>query len=221
MRYYISDCHFSHEKLTRFMDNRPFADGKEMDETMIRQWNSVVRRRDEVVILGDFSFADGERTNVILKRLNGRKFLVTGNHDKFLSDKKFDKSLLYWYGPYKEFRENHKVIVCSHYPILCYNAQYRGLEQEPDGDGSYEGRSYMMYGHVHNTYDEIIVNECINNIRKMKRTINRHGTDTEVNIPCQMINCFCMFSDYKPLTLEQWIEVDKKRRSELNKEANS
>ena len=30
-----------------------------------------------------------------------------------------------------------------------------------------------------------------------------------------MINCFCMFSDYKPLTLSEWIEVDQKRRKEM------
>ncbi len=27
-----------------------------------------------------------------------------------------------------------------------------------------------------------------------------------------MINCFCMFSDYIPLTLDEWIQVDRERR---------
>jgi hypothetical protein len=31
-------------------------------------------------------------------------------------------------------------------------------------------------------------------------------------IPCNMINCFCMFSDYIPLTLDDWIRLDKGRR---------
>ena len=35
---------------------------------------------------------------------------------------------------------------------------------------------------------------------------------TEYNLPCQMINCFCMYSDYTPLTLDEWIETDAKRR---------
>lgn len=30
-----------------------------------------------------------------------------------------------------------------------------------------------------------------------------------------MINCFCMFSDYIPITLDEWIELDAKRRSEM------
>ena len=36
-----------------------------------------------------------------------------------------------------------------------------------------------------------------------------------VNIPCNMINCFCMFSNYEPLSLDEWIEVDRNRREKL------
>jgi uncharacterized protein (DUF4213/DUF364 family) len=72
----------------------------------------------------------------------------------------------------------------------------------------------MLYGHVHNTYDEFVINEFQRQIRKYKRSI--YGVTEEVEIPCQMINCFCMFSDYVPLTLDEWIELDKKRREELS-----
>ena len=30
-----------------------------------------------------------------------------------------------------------------------------------------------------------------------------------------MINCFCMFSDYVPLTLDEWIQVDRERREKM------
>lgn len=39
------------------MDNRGFSDVDAMNEYMISQWNSKVRRNDEVVILGDWSCA--------------------------------------------------------------------------------------------------------------------------------------------------------------------
>ena len=39
-----------------------------------------------------------------------------------------------------------------------------------------------------------------------------------MSIPCNMINCFCMFSDYVPLTLDEWIELDNKRRASLKRE---
>jgi hypothetical protein len=37
------------------------------------------------------------------------------------------------------------------------------------------------------------------------------GQDEKQAIPCNMINCFCMYSDYTPLTLDEWIEVQKRR----------
>lgn len=41
------------------------------------------------------------------------------------------------------------------------------------------------------------------------------GVAEKVCIPCQMINCFCMFSDYVPLTLDEWIILDQKRREKI------
>ena len=51
-------------------------------------------------------------------------------------------------------------------------------------------------------------------IRQYKRTVR--GSVDMVSIPCQMINCFCMFSDYVPLTLDEWILLDKKRRMKIS-----
>ena len=33
-----------------------------------------------------------------------------------------------------------------------------------------------------------------------------------------MINCFCMFSGYTPLSLDEWIEVDRRRRENLTQD---
>ena len=69
----------------------------------------------------------------------------------------------------------------------------------------------MRYGHVHNTHDEALVNRFIQETRQTK-VMSRYSTAPKP-IPCNMINCFCMFGDYKPLTLDEWIEVDDKRRA--------
>ena len=66
----------------------------------------------------------------------------------------------------------------------------------------------MLYGHVHNTYDEVLVNDYIQDTRSRIRR-SEHGAQ---QIPCNMINCFCMFSDYVPLTLDEWIVKDRERR---------
>lgn len=203
MRYYISDLHFFHKEMNERMDCRGFSDLESMHEYMIRRWNEKVRPVDEVVILGDFSMGKGKETNELLQALNGKKYLIRGNHDRFLNDRKFDHSLLGWVKDYEELKDNKRKIILSHYPVFCYNGQYR-----LDADG--KPRSYMLYGHVHNTYDELLVRSFQEQTRQTKRMI--YGSDEPQPIPCAMINCFCMFSDYQPLTLDEWIENDRKRR---------
>lgn len=53
MKYYISDLHFDHTNVIKF-DNRPFKDVEEMNNTLINNWNSVVKKSDIVYVLGDF-----------------------------------------------------------------------------------------------------------------------------------------------------------------------
>ena len=207
MRYYISDLHFYHQNLLTRMDKRGFQTVEEMHDHMISQWNSRVRKNDEVIILGDLCFtSDGEKANEIISQLKGRKYLITGNHDYYLSSKTFDLSAFGWVEPYREMNDYGRKVILSHYPIICYNGQYR-----TDSEGN--PKVYMLYGHVHNTYDEFLVNQFQTITRNSVRT-NDH-TGQEFSIPCNMINCFCMFSDYIPLTLDEWIDVDRKRREAM------
>ena len=209
MRYYISDLHFCHSNLNHHMDNRGFESVEAMNEYMISQWNSRVRHGDDVIVLGDFCIArSGQEVNDILARLKGKKYLITGNHDRFLNNKDFNPRLFQWIEPYKELNDNKRKIILSHYPIMCYNGQYRR-------DGEENPKTFMLYGHVHNSYDEYLINEFQDQTRQCRRQVR--GSKKMVNIPCQMINCFCMFSNYIPLTLDEWIEVDRKRRAAIQK----
>lgn len=207
MRYYIADCHFYHESLNTRMDHRGFANAAEMNAHMIACWNRKVKKGDEVVVIGDLSMGKGEETNAILEQLNGRIFLIKGNHDNYLHDKAFDQTKLEWVENYKELNDNHRKVVLCHYPTFCYNGQYRlGKDQD--------SQVYMLYGHVHDTYDEKLVDSFIKQTRNTKREV--HGQEEPVAIPCKMINCFCMFSNYEPLSLDEWIEVDAKRRAAMD-----
>lgn len=60
---------------------RPFTSTEEMDETMVERWNAVVRPQDTVYHLGDVVINKKSLHHV--KRLNGKKRLVRGNHDIF------------------------------------------------------------------------------------------------------------------------------------------
>lgn len=51
-----------------------------MDEALINNWNSVVKKNDIVFDLGDFAFAPNWRWKEVLERLNGYHYLILGNH---------------------------------------------------------------------------------------------------------------------------------------------
>ncbi len=203
MRYYIADCHFYHESLNDKMDMRGFADAAEMNAYMISQWNKKVKKKDEVVILGDFSLGDALETNAILDCLNGKLFLIIGNHDnRFLRSKEFNRDRFGWIHPYAELNDDGRKVILSHYPIACYNGQYI---KNKEGCA----KTYMLYGHVHDTHDEVLIQK-FQEMTRETTILDRDGK--KQNLSCNMINCFSMFSDYMPLSLDEWIEVTKKRQ---------
>ena len=206
MRYYIADQHFFHGELNEHMDMRGFAGPEEMNLYMVSQWNKKVQRNDEVVILGDLSFGKGRETNKILDMLKGKLYLIEGNHDRYLKDKEFRAGRFEWVKPYAELHDNKRKVVLSHYPVFCYNGQYR-----VDEDGN--PKTYMMYGHVHDTFDERLMETFIDITRASVRS--QRGSDGPRPIPCNMINCFCKFSDYIPLSLDEWIALDARRRGRI------
>ena len=209
MRYYIADCHFYHRNLLTQMDNRGFESVEQMNEYMIERWNKKVHARDEVVILGDFSLGSGEETNRILRRLKGKLFLIRGNHDeRYLKDKAFDVSRFQWIKDYAEIHDNKRKIVLSHYPIFCYNGQFRrNAEDMP--------LTYMLHGHIHASGDQALVDKFCEITRETMRKSAHQKV--AMPIPCQLINCFCMYSDYTPLTLEEWVELNGKRTQKSRK----
>lgn len=198
MRYYIADCHFFHGTLNTKMDKRGFESVESMNEYMIRKWNAKVRHNDEVVIIGDFSWGNAEETNKLLNKLHGRLYLIQGNHDRFLSNGNYNASRFVWIKPYAEMRDDGRKVVLCHYPIMCYNGQYR-LDEKG------KPKTYMLYGHVHDTHDQRLLEKFI----QMTKDTRAAGPDgIERNIPCNMINCYCGYSDYEPLSLDEWIKCN-------------
>ena len=78
--FLISDTHFGHANIIKYC-NRPFSSTQEMDETLIENWNKVVKPQDKIYHLGDVYFGKGCKPEAILRRLNGTKVLIVGNHD--------------------------------------------------------------------------------------------------------------------------------------------
>lgn len=90
--WFTSDPHYFHANVIKYC-NRPFGSKAEwdagqfnqdtiieMNETMIRNWNEVVKPEDEIYCLGDFSLAF-RPVELYSSRLMGKKYLIPGNHD--------------------------------------------------------------------------------------------------------------------------------------------
>ena len=133
--FFTSDTHFGHSNIIKY-ENRPFRDIEEMDNKLIENWNQEVSKDDMIFILGDFSWYKGKKTNEILRKLNGKKTLIIGNHDcNFLKDKKFDTTLFEEICYYKEFKYNKQYYILFHYPIAEHNGKTNG--------------TIHLYGHIH------------------------------------------------------------------------
>jgi len=78
--FITSDTHFHHANIIKYC-NRPFSSVAEMDETLIQNWNKVVKQQDKVYHLGDVYFPQKEKSDWLFSRLNGTKVLILGNHD--------------------------------------------------------------------------------------------------------------------------------------------
>ena len=182
MNYYISDLHFSHKNCLSY-DNRPFNTIKEMNEALINNWNSVVTNEDTVYILGDMFWCNAEESIEILKRLNGKKRLIKGNHDR-CHDNQF-KKYFEKISDYAEINDNGRKVVLCHYPIPCFKNHFYNW--------------YHLYGHVHNSFEW---NMMENTKRQMKELYNK---------PCEMYNVGAMMTyiNYTPRTLDEIIVANK------------
>lgn len=87
--FYTSDTHYFHDNIIKYC-NRPFADVDEMNWKLVRNWNDRVGPNDTVYHLGDVAFRFQEKFEAIsdiLRNLNGKKYLIMGNHDTQIKKK--------------------------------------------------------------------------------------------------------------------------------------
>ena len=120
MIYFTADLHLGHENVIKHC-GRPFASAAEMDAMLTKNWNETVTRRDEVYILGDFTMKPAEAAHDYLTALNGRKYFIRGNHDRFLNRIESFGSHFEWVRDYHVLNHNGRMFVLFHYPIAEWN----------------------------------------------------------------------------------------------------
>lgn len=79
--FYTSDLHIGHANIIR-LSNRPFRDVDHMNWSIVNNWNSIVDADDTVWILGDLALGSIVDSMAIVEKLNGKKNLIPGNHDR-------------------------------------------------------------------------------------------------------------------------------------------
>lgn len=194
MNYYISDLHLFHKNVTkagRDFDDRPFADLDEMHSYIKEHWNSKITNGDTVYIIGDMAMrGTQEELIAYVSQLKGHKILIKGNHDD-VSDLRYRK-IYDEISDYKEItdriRQNTVKLVLFHYPILMWNHQHRG--------------AILLYGHVHNSMEDIIFRECLARFNMEDAESRRYGN---TDLQAYNVGCMMPYMNYEPRTLEEII----------------
>ena len=135
MIFYIADLHLGHYNILKY-DKRPFTSVKEMDQTIINNWNKKVNDSDDIYIIGDVCF--GNDPESYIKQLKGKKHLIIGNHDKEVLKK--CRSYFISIDYYKKIYDNNKAIILCHYPMAEWDGMFR--------------QTYHIYGHIHNALND-------------------------------------------------------------------
>lgn len=86
MEFITSDLHFGHHNICGpegfCSTRRHFSDAEEMNQTIIENWNKVVKKDSVVYVLGDISMNMKPRDLVeLVSQLKGQLYFVKGNHD--------------------------------------------------------------------------------------------------------------------------------------------
>jgi len=99
--YLISDTHFDHANIIKYC-NRPYGNVREMNRALTINWNSVVRPRDTVYFLGDWSFGRGSRPpKYWIRRLNGHIISIKGSHDRLIRGMRLHERKVICYGKHR------------------------------------------------------------------------------------------------------------------------
>ena len=81
MRWFTSDLHINHKNIIEYC-RRPCESVVDMNSLIVDRWNSLVKQDDEVFVVGDVFLGKPEEAEPWIRSLNGRKILISGNHDR-------------------------------------------------------------------------------------------------------------------------------------------
>lgn len=157
MIYFTSDFHLSHLNIIDFSE-RPFTSVDQMDETIISNMANAVTPDDTLYLLGDILWKDTKYHADLIKRINCKRILVSGNHDAaWLGRSKGAKVRRKWLenGTFHEIHQridmeiDGQKIILNHFPFVADGRHDdRFSPYRPDDDG----HTWLLHGHVHQSW---------------------------------------------------------------------
>jgi calcineurin-like phosphoesterase family protein len=147
--FFTSDTHFCHCMVAGL---RGFGTSEEHDEMIIGNWNRTVRPDDLVWHLGDVGLGNEARILEQASRLNGRKQLITGNHDSCWPGNRGARSRQRrWLEVFESVQAFARIRIDGR-PVLLSHFPYEGDHTGEDRCTQYrlpnEGL-WLIHGHTH------------------------------------------------------------------------
>lgn len=140
---FTSDLHWHHKNIVSFTNRGNDTTQENHTEWLINLWNTEVNPEDTVYHLGDFCFSTKyEVVAGIVRRLNGNKKFIKGNHcDMKIMQRLVQDGLIDSFKDYCEIKlgENKTATCLFHFPIACWHKQGHG--------------SWHLSGHSHGNYN--------------------------------------------------------------------
>lgn len=177
MIYYISDTHLGDLRVFNKC-SRPFTCLEEMENEIVKRWNSKVNENDIVYVLGDIAEDGYKRAVEVLRGLKGHKHLIIGNHDLAMLDLIKESAVFESIEFIELIEDNGRKVCLCHYPLTDWMEFSRG--------------GYHVYGHIHNkTEKNDIAYAQMKQYFKGKLAFNA-GVDV---------------TNYEPVTLDEMIKL--------------
>ena len=174
--FFTSDTHFNHKLVAGIrgflkdgMKNpyselesdaarkflRENADVEAHNRTIISNWNSIVTPDDIVWHLGDVALGSWDDTTTCLGQLNGKKHLITGNHDRCWPGQRdghtWQREYLRYFESVQQYARRKiegQAVFLSHFP---YSGDHSIEDRYPQYRLRNEG-DWLLHGHTHQSW---------------------------------------------------------------------
>lgn len=159
--YFVSDLHIGHRLVSGirgFKDKKGEPLPRLHDEWLADIWDSTVKPKDTVYVLGDISINGGQHALDWIEARPGTKHLISGNHDPVhpMFHSKARKLLPWWHQyfetiqPFMRLKLLGQTVLLSHFPYESYgDGDHREGNRFTEYRLPEKSKHLLIHGHTH------------------------------------------------------------------------